>query len=59
MRCKACDVNLNDSESTKKDFVNGGYLDLCDNCDDAGGADYIELELEEVVADGTITEDLV
>ena len=31
MRCRSCDKNLNDYESTRKD-ENGEYLDLCNTC---------------------------
>ena len=32
MRCRACDKNLSDRESTRKSFPSGTYLDLCDRC---------------------------
>lgn len=32
MRCKACDHELSDFESTRKDEVTGQYLDLCNRC---------------------------
>jgi hypothetical protein len=32
MRCKACDANLTDYESTKKDPLTGEFLDLCSGC---------------------------
>lgn len=31
MRCIACDKNLNDFESTRKD-LRGEYLDMCNEC---------------------------
>ena len=31
MRCVACNKNLNDFESTRKD-AEGNYLDLCNHC---------------------------
>jgi hypothetical protein len=31
MRCLACNTDLNDYESTRKD-ANGRYLDLCNTC---------------------------
>ena len=31
MRCYACNKNLNDFESTRKDSE-GNYLDLCNHC---------------------------
>ena len=30
-RCVACNKNLNDYESTRKD-LHGGYVDLCNGC---------------------------
>ncbi len=30
-RCVACDKNLNDYESTRKD-LHGAYLDMCNRC---------------------------
>lgn len=30
-RCVACDKNLNDYESTRKD-LHGSYVDLCNSC---------------------------
>jgi hypothetical protein len=32
MRCQACDKNLNDWESTKKNEGTGKYYDLCSKC---------------------------
>ena len=32
MRCQACDKNLNDWESTKKNNLTGEYEDLCAKC---------------------------
>lgn len=32
MRCKACNVALDDIESTRKDKQTGEYLDLCVKC---------------------------
>ena len=32
MRCKACNKNLSDAESTRKSMVTDEYLDLCDHC---------------------------
>lgn len=34
MRCKACDKNLSDRESTRKGLFTGEFLDLCDKCFD-------------------------
>ncbi len=32
MRCKACNTELNDFESTRKSSVTGEFLDLCNYC---------------------------
>lgn len=32
MRCKACDVELTDFESTRKSITSGEYIDLCNTC---------------------------
>lgn len=32
MRCRACDVELTDIESTRKDPQTGEFLDLCGGC---------------------------
>lgn len=32
MRCKACDCDLTDFESTRKSTALGDYIDLCSEC---------------------------
>lgn len=32
MRCRACNVELNDIESTRKDPNTGEFVDLCSGC---------------------------
>lgn len=32
MRCKACNVNLNDLESTRRYANSGDFVDLCNRC---------------------------
>jgi hypothetical protein len=32
MRCKACNVELTDRESVKRDRLSGEFLDLCSDC---------------------------
>jgi len=32
MRCLSCNCALNDYESTRKSFVTGEYMDLCNKC---------------------------
>lgn len=44
MRCKACDVELNDFEATRKSSVTGEFLDLCNSCYKAVRSDVQALE---------------
>ena len=37
MRCKACNVILDDTELTKKD-ANGDFIDMCNYCVHASGS---------------------
>ena len=32
MRCKYCDITLNDKESRRRDRETGDFLDLCNEC---------------------------
>jgi hypothetical protein len=32
MRCRCCDKNLSDFESTRKHITTGEYLDMCNKC---------------------------
>lgn len=32
MRCRCCDKNLSDFESTRKHVTTGEYLDMCNKC---------------------------
>lgn len=32
MRCRCCDKNLSDFESTRKHVVTGEYIDMCNKC---------------------------
>ena len=59
MRCKACDVILDDQESLKKDS-RGLHYDLCTECLTVSIATHWELEnLESSDNDGNITQDEV
>lgn len=51
MRCKACDVLLEDYEAKAKDS-NGNYFDMCNNCISAG---FVGLDEENT---GIITEEI-
>ena len=42
MRCKACDCELSDFESTRKSSNTGEYLDLCNGC-------FFETGIQEVI----------
>lgn len=57
MKCKACDVILDDVELIKKD-ANGVHYDLCTECLTASIAAHWELEnMESIDIDGNITQD--
>lgn len=43
MRCKACDVQLSDAESVRKDAQTGEYYDLCGACYEYSEAAVTEL----------------
>ena len=60
MRCKACDVLLDDIEALKKD-ARGVHYDLCTDCLAVSIATHWELENTESVDnnDGNITQDEV
>ena len=59
MRCKACDVILDDLETLKKDH-RGVHYDLCTECLTVSIAANWELEnMESSTIDGTITQDEV
>ena len=59
MRCRACDVILDDLETLKKDH-RGLYYDLCTECLTVSIAANWELEnIESNTIDGTITQDEV
>lgn len=32
MRCRCCDKNLSDFESTRKHVITGEYIDMCNKC---------------------------
>ena len=59
MRCKACDVILDDAETLKKD-ARGVHYDLCTDCLTVSIATHWELEnMESIDIDGNITQDEV
>jgi|TARA_E500000318_G_C3396348_1_gene148031 hypothetical protein len=55
MRCRACNAELNDQESTIKDFTTGEFLDLCSEC--LTVSRNAELELDEKWCYNVITKD--
>ena len=56
MRCKACNVILEDSEATKAD-KRGDYYDLCNKCFSVSTAALWELEEDEDDVVGTMSQD--
>ena len=59
MRCKACDVILDDVETAKKDS-NGVHYDLCTECLTVSIATHWELEnMESIPIDGNLSQDEV
>lgn len=53
MRCVACDKNLNDFESTRKD-IHGNYLDMCNQCYGEIKNDVLSIERDDL----SMTEEL-
>lgn len=49
MRCIACDKNLNDFESTRKD-LHGNYIDMCNGCYGQIKEDVLSIEREDLSA---------
>lgn len=55
MRCRACDIELTDYESTRKSLLTNEYVDLCNNCykhikDDVQAVDNMEnINIQDVV----------
>ena len=59
MRCKACDVILDDVETAKKG-ANGVHYDLCTECLTVSIATHWELEnMESIPIDGNMSQDEV
>jgi len=59
MRCKACDVILDDAETLKKD-ARGIHYDLCTDCLAVSISTHWELEnMESIEIDGNIPQDEV
>lgn len=47
MRCIACDANLNDFDSTRKD-LHGKYIDMCSKCYGEIRHDVLSIEREDL-----------
>ena len=47
MRCKGCDVQLNDWESTNQNIDSNLYEDLCSKCLRITNQDLYELEIDD------------
>jgi hypothetical protein len=59
MRCKACDVILDEAELVKKD-ANGLHYDMCTECLTVSITTHWELEnMESISNDGSISQDEV
>ncbi len=48
MRCRACNVNLNDKESTRKYLHIDDYIELCDHCYSTIADDVLSTENEDL-----------
>jgi NAD-dependent SIR2 family protein deacetylase len=57
MRCIACDKNLNDFESTRKD-LHGKYIDMCNACYSEIKDDVLSIERQDLSTTEEITEEL-
>lgn len=55
-RCVACDKNLNDFESTRKD-THGVYLDMCNRCYNEIKDDVLAVEREDLSSTETIDDE--
>jgi hypothetical protein len=55
MRCKACDSNLDDFESTKKD-EQGEFIDLCNRCDTISSQTIIDNQYIDQARDDSLEE---
>jgi hypothetical protein len=49
MRCRCCDKNLNDFESTRKSVNTNEYLDMCQQCYSTIVRDVPTLEREDLL----------
>jgi len=47
MRCRACDKNLSDFESTRKHHESGEFVDLCNKCYSTIQSDVNDIEERE------------
>ncbi len=56
MRCIACDKNLNDFESTRKD-LHGGYLDMCNECYNYIKEDVLSVERDDLSVTEEVSDD--
>ena len=56
MKCIACDVALNDYESTRKD-LNGVYIDMCTPCYMTIKDDLIVIERDDLLVSDAIVEE--
>lgn len=59
MRCRSCDCNLTDFESTRKSMTTGEYFDLCNSCfstirDHVWAIERYDLEHDEILDNNPI-----
>lgn len=57
MRCIACDKNLNDFESTRKD-LHGHYIDMCNGCYGEIKDDVLSIERQDLSTTEEIIEEV-
>jgi hypothetical protein len=57
MRCIACDKNLNDFESTRKD-LHGNYIDMCNGCYGEIKDDVLSIERQDLSTTEEIIEEV-
>lgn len=57
MRCIACNEELNDYESTRKD-LHGHYIDMCNHCYSTIKDDLLSVDREDLLVQEQIQSDL-
>lgn len=57
MRCIACDKNLSDYESTRKD-LNGNYIDMCNTCYSTIKDDLLTVDREDLITEEEVIDEI-